>query len=304
MRTDHIVICVPTYKRPDSLKRLLEKLEEQHTGFLFTYSVQVVDNDVQQSARGVYEEFKRRGSVKLGYDVEPQKNIALTRNRVLRNSLYGDYVAFIDDDEFPEQRWLFHLYTTGVKSGADGVLGPVVPYFPMKPPRWLLQSRICERPSFPTGTLLQAHQTRTGNVLFTSGLFRGLEDPFDPQYGLTGGEDVDFFKRMMKAGHRFVWSSRAVVFEEVPENRLSKAYYLQRAYLRGRVNHNFLKRSGSVSVLFKGFLKSLAACAAYLVLLPVAMIRGEHLVFRYLEKLMHHLGTFSAYLGVRSASGR
>ena len=45
----------------------------------------------------------------ISYDVEPEQNIALARNRAIGNAS-GEYVALIDDDEFPDKQWLLTLY--------------------------------------------------------------------------------------------------------------------------------------------------------------------------------------------------
>ena len=51
MKAHHISVCICTFKRPELLTRLLERLENQRTDGLFTYSVVVADNDPAQSAR-------------------------------------------------------------------------------------------------------------------------------------------------------------------------------------------------------------------------------------------------------------
>src|SRR5215469_9249606 len=44
-RTQHICVCICTYKRPGPLQRLLKGLEGQETQGLFSFSVVVADND-------------------------------------------------------------------------------------------------------------------------------------------------------------------------------------------------------------------------------------------------------------------
>jgi len=38
---------------------------------------------------------------------------------------------------------------------------------------------------------------RSGNFLLNKKVFLENDMPFDPRFGGTGGEDVDFFKRMI-----------------------------------------------------------------------------------------------------------
>ena len=46
MATPHISVCVCTFKRPDSLTRLLSKIADQRSDEQFTFSVVIVDNDM------------------------------------------------------------------------------------------------------------------------------------------------------------------------------------------------------------------------------------------------------------------
>src|SRR5690348_4535548 len=96
----HISVCICTYKRERFLKRLLRELDAQETEGEFTYSIVLADNDVSESGRAVAAEFRQTSTIPITYCVEPEQNIALARNRAVANAT-GDYIAFIDDDEYP-----------------------------------------------------------------------------------------------------------------------------------------------------------------------------------------------------------
>src|SRR5436190_5149144 len=101
----HVSVCICTYKRLPLLTRLLAELAAQDTDDLFTYSVVVADNDRERSAERVVDEFAAAGSpIGVSYCVQPQQNIALTRNTAIEHAP-GDFIAFIDDDEWPTRRW-------------------------------------------------------------------------------------------------------------------------------------------------------------------------------------------------------
>ena len=101
----HVSVCICTYKRPELLKRLLDELADQERSELFIFSIVVVDNDHSESARRVVEDFTKAWPIQVTYCVEPRQNIALARNKAVENAT-GDFIAFIDDDEFPTKRWL------------------------------------------------------------------------------------------------------------------------------------------------------------------------------------------------------
>ena len=120
----HISVCICTYKRPVFLKRLLIELSRQNTGGLFTYSIVVADNDQAKSAQATIDEMRSICMIPIEYCFEIRQNIALARNKVVENAV-GDFLAFIDDDEFPDRDWLMMLFTTCKRYKVDGVLGPV-----------------------------------------------------------------------------------------------------------------------------------------------------------------------------------
>ena len=193
----HISVCICTYKRPLLLKRLLILMETQETDGLFTFSVVVADNDREQSAKAVVEEIASRSPMQVFYCVEPRQNIALARNLAIENAS-GNFIAFIDDDEFPIPRWLVKLYTACEDYGVDGVLGPVVPHFEAGTPPWVRRGGFYNRPIYPTGLRLDWRKGRTGNVLLKRDIIPAGRPAFREEF--RAGEDQDFFRRMVGSG--------------------------------------------------------------------------------------------------------
>jgi succinoglycan biosynthesis protein ExoM len=296
MNTPHISVCICTFRRPAMLTRLLLALERQQTGDRFTFSIVVADNDTGMSGRDAVAGFAAHSKIETSYCSEPRQNIALARNRALEHAR-GDYVAWIDDDEFPVTGWLQAMLATCEASGAAGVLGPVRPHFDAPPPRWVIAGRFCERPEHPTGTVMHWSGCRTGNVLFRRDILKGTRNPFRAEFG-TGGEDVDFFRRMALCGHVFVWCNEGVAYEAVPPSRWTRRYMLRRALLRGR---NTLKLRGTRA---KALLKSAVAVPAYSVLLPGTLLFGHHVFMKYSIKFCDHLGRVLALLGINPVKDR
>jgi GT2 family glycosyltransferase len=226
----------------------------------------------------------------ITYCVEPEQNIALARNRAVANAS-GDFIAFIDDDEFPGRDWLLQLLQTHRRFGADGVLGPVLPYFQSVPPSWLTRGKFFDRPTHETGYRLAWAEARSGNVLFKRSVLNDLDVPFRSQFD-TAGEDVDFFRRLMEAGRTFVWCAEAPVHEVVPAVRCTRSYLLRRAVLRGS---NFPKHPRD---RVRNAAKSLVAVPCYALALPVFALLGQHLFVIYLIKLLDHGSRLFAFLGV------
>jgi glycosyltransferase involved in cell wall biosynthesis len=271
------------------LRRLLEALACQETGGQFTYSIVIVDNDHLRSAEAVVSAFATQSSVSTKYCSEPRQGIALARNKAVENTT-GDFVAFIDDDEFPIKSWLLTLLNTLDEHKVDGVLGPVRPHFDAAPPKWVIEGKFHDRPEDKTGHILDWGKCRTGNVLLKRELF-SLETPaFRPE--CLSGEDQDFFRRMIGKGRVFIWCNEAVVYEVVPPGRWTRSFLVRRALFRGVFS---LRNYGFP---LKRIAQSIIAVPAYAVALPVALLLGQPRFMGCVFKLSYHLGRLLALVGV------
>lgn len=285
----HISVCICTFKRQELLGRLLWELNNQQTLRLFSYSIVVADNDASGSAERVVSKVAATSLVPISYCIEPRQNIARARNQAVAHAC-GDYIAFIDDDEWPAADWLLRLLATTGKFNVAGALGPVKPSYECPPPAWMIRGRFFERPSYTTGYKMHWSETRTGNVLFKRSILTSNEAPFRVEYD-TGAEDVDFFRRMSNRGCAFVWCDEAVVYESVPASRCNRTYLLRRALLRGSI---FAKHpTGRI----RNTMKSLLAVPCYLLVLPFLALLGQDHFFRYAIKICDHGSRLLAVLG-------
>jgi glycosyltransferase involved in cell wall biosynthesis len=235
-------------------------------------------------------------SVPVVYSQEPRKNIALARNEALRHA-HGDFVAFIDDDEFPEPDWLEKMLAACLAYDAAGVLGPVRPHFDAPPPAWIVKGGFCERPEHRTGRIMAWEESRTGNLLFRRTILAGEAQPFLEEFG-TGGEDKDFFMRMTRRGHVFRWCNEGITYETVPPLRWTRRYMLRRALLRGR---NILKHPGGHGPLLA---RSVVALPAYTLVLPFALLLGQHVFMKYCIRFCDHAGRLLAAMRMNPVRAR
>jgi succinoglycan biosynthesis protein ExoM len=290
----HICVCVCTFKRPRYLAALLKALDAQETGGAFDYGIVVVDNDQAASARLVVEFASYRSKRAIHYDIQPEQNIALARNKAVENAR-GDFVAFIDDDELPDPSWLFNMYKALTLFETAGVLGPVLPRYETPPPGWVIRGKFFDRPAYYSGYFLNWWLARTGNCLLKSSLFKGPEGRFLPEFG-SGGEDRDFFKRMIQRGHVFVWCAEAPIYEAVPSDRWNVLTMVRRALLRGKMTYQARKSYPS------NLLSSAGAVLAYTIGLPLLLIASPVFGFEVFMRTMirdcDHLGKILALFGI------
>jgi succinoglycan biosynthesis protein ExoM len=226
----NVDICIATYKRPELLGELLKSISTQEYINLSKIRIIIIDNDRGQSAKVIVDRFFSDINIPYIYDVQPEKNIALTRNVAL-SYVTANYLAFIDDDEWAADDWLNNLLMASQKYDADVVFGLVMPQFPKNTPDWVRETGFFDR-SNKTGVVMT--HGATGNTLircpkkFKNTLY------FDPKYGLTGGEDNDLFHRMYLNGAKLVWCNEAVAYEVIPQERTTIKWHVKRALRVGQ----------------------------------------------------------------------
>ena len=284
-------ISVATYKRPLLLSTMLESLAMQVLPPTTFMRIIVVDNDVNESARGIVEKFANSCKWPVVYDVEPEQNIALTRNRGLSHTT-GNFVVFIDDDEYADPNWLGHLLQTSAEYKADVVFGPVLSVYPENTPRWILDGGFFERPRYISGS--SRPHGATNNTLIKGSCLNGHQLWFNPAFGLTGGEDVDFFLRLAQRGARLIWCDEALVYEPVPFERMTISWLTGRALRGGQVVGRIFKRPLPFVQKSMWFVQRLIYLVIALIALPFAWVCGRARGVKVLQKVYSSFGQITS----------
>jgi glycosyltransferase involved in cell wall biosynthesis len=293
---DHISVCVCTYNRNELLERLLRNLAIQRTEGMFEYSIVVIDNDKNGHAKEIISKIKNELNLDLIYEIEPEKGIPPARNHAVRIAK-GNYIAFIDDDEFPPPYWLLKMYE-GIKTfNVDGVLGPVYPYFDESPPSWLIKSGLCELPSYRTGTLLHWSKIFTNNVLVKKDIFTKYKLIFDHNFR-TGGSDQELFRQAMKSGCKFIAIKEATVYEVISPKRWTRKYWIKRALVNGYNNRKYTLENKNKTWDLLLSLKSAIAVIIYTLILPICFFLGNHKFIVCIERCCWHLSRICACFGI------
>ncbi|MGC3982246.1 MAG: glycosyltransferase [Steroidobacteraceae bacterium] len=294
-----ISVCIATYRRPERLMALLKDLLQQTVQ---PNEVVIVDNDAAGSARAVVESFQREcvPGFTLQYAIQPKKNISLTRNKTIELAR-GEWLAFIDDDERPYTVWLEQLLAAQTKYSATGILAPVVAQVPADAPEWIKKGGFYTLPRLSTGSIVPANMFRIGNALIEAAALRRLEGPFDPEFGLTGGEDGDMLSRLAQNGARIHWSDEAIVDEPVEPSRLNLKWLFMRS-LRGGQDFAYHTQAGrygqynmSKGLVFAG--RSVFQLGVAAVLGVISLPLGKHRGAYWLFKAAANMGKLSAFWG-------
>jgi succinoglycan biosynthesis protein ExoM len=203
----------------------------------------IADNDPGGKTRALVNNLEKKYRFKIVYVSVPERGISFARNAIL-DLVDAQYLAFLDDDETVQSGWLNAMLQAVVMYKADVVFGPVHSNLPVEVPRWALSHPSFVRPIIrASGAPVQTGATN--NVLMRTDMLRQSGVKFDPEFALTGGEDSLFFRNILKAGFRMVWCADAVVYEDVPPERLRLAWILKRSYRSGQVQARILQKEKS-----------------------------------------------------------
>jgi hypothetical protein len=292
--SDHVVIAIPTFRRPRMLARLLDAVARLETSARI--SVLVADNDADGR-----QGFDLCAATAPSYRwplkgvIAEQRGIAQVRNKLVAEALADPTVGFvcmIDDDEWPAANWIEELLRVQRATSADAVQGSI-----------LFEAEAGGSATTPdirgtTGPV--AKLQGAGNLMLCARRLRAMTAPwFDPAFALTGGEDAELFMRLKSEGAHFAWADDARAYGDVPETRETLRWTLIRAYSNGNTDIRvLLKYRSTASVLMAEGVKILGAL---LLSAPLALIlaASPNRRAKPLEKLFRAAGKLGALFGAR-----
>ncbi len=257
-----VTVGVCTYKRPEGIAKCLRSLIDQQTSFPF--DIVVTENDASQGSKAVIEqiadEAKEKG-IEIRYYCEPEPNISIARNRCAAQCR-GEFLAFIDDDEWAEPDWLEKLVEVQREYNADVVHGLTLPEYSDGYPE-SMKGLIDFRKYWREGMVVES--TATGCTLFRLSTLKTREFPFDLSFGKTGGEDTECtFYLFQKQGTKIIQSLKPVTYEFYPVERSNISYYWKRSYREGffqsKIYRMYYYRLAGAKVNIKRALRSFGSC--------------------------------------------
>lgn len=292
-QTPHVAICIATYRRPEGLVRLLHSLASLAFGSQPSprITIVIIDNDATGTLHPAVAEAIAASPLIIRRYVEPTRGLAAVRNACLdRSPADSNFLAFVDDDEWVEPQWLHHLLEKQQQTGATIVQGPVKPRYDMPPQSWLADTGIYEVGPFSESEHLS--YGATGNVLISRAALTASGARFHDRFNLSGGEDVDFFSQLQRAGNAIVAAPTAVAYEDVPADRLTLAWALRRRFRTGHSLGLIARHHGGIT---NRILKALARTTYGTAVALVGMVSSRTRVVRGLLDIAWGLGTLAAF---------
>ena len=245
-----IALC--THDHADRLVRTLSDLRALRLPDA-PWELLVIDNACSDATASLL----RREAWPSGWQVrvvrETKLGLSNARNCALREA-QGDYLIFVDDDETPDPEWLRAFERLIRDHAPDAFGGRIEVLFEGDRPGWLTDDLL--------GFLGQLNRADAAVRLtepatsFNGGNFGvrrtvcATVGAFDPQLGRkgadnTGGEEVDFYRRLLAGGFSVWWTPHALIFHRIQAAKLKRSYFLDLHYRQGRMEA--IRRRGSAS---------------------------------------------------------
>ena len=244
-----VSVVVATYNRCDVVRGAVESLMNQDSRGT-TYEVIVVDNNSTDATRRMLEELCGKYD-NLFYHFEPQQGVSYARNRGIA-AARAPILAFTDDDIKPAPDWVATI-SEGFKRfpEADCIGGKVLPQTATDFPVWLTSKHWTPLALLDMGDepivldVLNGPGLVAANLAVRAAVFKDV-GLFQPELqrvkSFIGSlEDHEFEMRLGAAKKRLMYLPELIVYAQVLDERLSKAYH--RRWYRGHGHFYALMRN-------------------------------------------------------------
>lgn len=198
--TAQLSVVVPTYGRPDLLRKCLQALLQQDLP-AEAYEVIVADNAGSDRTRRLVEELSRASPPVRYLRAAEKPGPAAARNAGWRFAR-GDFIAFTDDDCLPQPMWLREGWKA-LREGYDCVTGRVLVPLPSRPTDYEKNTARLATAEFLTANCFFRRRT----LVATAG--------FDERFETAWREDSDLQFTMLESSCKIGTAVRAVVVHPV-----------------------------------------------------------------------------------------
>lgn len=226
-------VVVPTYNRSVLLRRTISSLLAAPVPAGLDVCIVIVDNnssdDTERAVRAMMSDSDRR----IVYVKEANQGASYARNRGISAGT-GEVIGFIDDDEEIHESWYSIVLQEFADPRTEFIGGPYLPNWAVPVPVWLPPSRYGVIGVTPTRERAYYGEdfpgiVVTGNAVIRRGVFTRI-GVYNTKLGRTANtllsdEDVDFHRRLLKAGLHGIYVPELKIYHHIPAGRLTQKYY-------------------------------------------------------------------------------
>jgi glycosyltransferase involved in cell wall biosynthesis len=253
-----LVVVIPTFKRPDHLRRTLQSVIDQT--FSKSYAIVVMDNHPEGSEGAVAaRDMLANAMVSATIVLAHRRGNCAAYNAGFHTALTiyrkAHWIQIIDDDEIAERQWLELQVQTLQLTGADFCGAPQHPIFEGDDDgdgdgdgEQIWHSHPVFQPPYEeSGSVPILYSS--GNVLISTDMLRQHQHPWlDEIFNFLGGGDSDFFSRCKARGAKFAWCAQAGVMETTPSRRTQLSWLNSRSQRNGSISALIQRRQAGTPV--------------------------------------------------------
>ncbi len=254
-----VIIC--TYNRAQHVADLLECFLVQETAQYCPFEIVVVDNNSKDNTKETIESYISKFQGRLRCFFEPREGKSFALNLGIGESR-GEILAFTDDDCLVPDDYMARVNQVFQEYGeVDFMGGKILPHWePEECPSWLAEvlldnteyelnnERYWRRMFFrgPLGILdygEKSFRVDSAQKLYQSFLFYGAnmaikKSALDKIGGFAADrvltQDTEMCLRLVKSGMKGLYAPHVKVSHRVPAERLTREYYRQWYFKRGK----------------------------------------------------------------------
>ena len=247
-----VALC--THNHADRLLRTLSDLPRLKLPKA-EWELLVIDNASSDSTRELLADIPWPDGWKVRVLREAKLGLSHARNRAIAEAR-GEYIIFLDDDETADPDWLCAYERLIEAQAPDAFGGRIEVLFEGERPAWLRDALLgflgqLNRHAAIAQLTGPGESFHGGNFGFRRELV-GQVGGFDADLGRkgqdnTGGEEVDFYRRLLNAGYKVWWTPEAVIHHRIQAVKLDRRYFIDLHYRQGRMEA--IRTRGSTSRL-------------------------------------------------------
>lgn len=261
-----VVLC--THNQAERLRKTLLQIRNL-TPPSRPWELLVVNNNCSDnSAELLAEQDWRPEGLPIRVVLETKLGLSNARNRGVVEA-NGEYLLFVDDDENPCSDWLVAYEQEILTHQPDALGGRIEVMFEHgdRPP-WLQDELLGFLGLLNHGEAQWLTEPRKpfygGNFAVKKTVFDTAGN-FDAELGRkgrvnSGGEDTDFYRRLLDLGCRIRWVPDAIIYHRIRSDKLRRSYFLELHYRQG-ISEGLQKRGDGRRIpppyLFGQWLRSL-----------------------------------------------
>jgi glucosyl-dolichyl phosphate glucuronosyltransferase len=247
-----IDILIATYNREALLRKTLDSIAKATKPPNLDVGVIVIDNNSTDATPQAVRDFASIFGQRLRYLFEKRQGRSAALNAGIKFS-NAQLVATIDDDEQIAADWLVEVARQFNDPKLDFLGGACHPdWGGRKNPNWLPSSHRAL-----IGWIIQSEQSFNysltspgylvgGNAVMRRSVFDRVGF-YNTDLGRTkratdGGEDLEFFMRLIQAGLRGTYSPELIIYHYIPAKRLERSFFRSRSFWDG-VSLGYISRS-------------------------------------------------------------